>query len=369
MGTRIALLLPNLGGGGAQRVIVNLAGGFARRGLGTDVVAVRAAGPLLADLPPRARLIDLGSRSTFAALPRLIRYIRRERPAAMLSTMSHCNVVALLARRLSRPGMRLVVREATTLDWSRRRPLPVNERAVRVLMERLYPGADLVVANSHGTAADLVGSGIVPGDRVRVIHNPVVCDEIFEKQREAAPHRWLQGGGIPVLIAVGRLHESKDHATAIRAFAAIRRDRAARLVILGEGPERGRLLELADELHVAEDLDLPGFTANPHAWLARASALVCSSRWEGFGNVLVEALAAGTPVISTDCPGGPGEILGGGRFGRLVPVGDHEALARSIVETLDDPPGRDLLVERAMDFTIDRISSLYLEALEPETPA
>lgn len=259
--------------------------------------------------------------------------------------------------------MRLAVREATTLDWTRRRPLPAGERAVHLLMKRLYPGADLIIANSSGTAADLARGGIAPAGLIRVIHNPVVSEGLFEMQRDVVPHRWLQGGDIPVLIAVGRLHEAKDHATAIRALAAVRRTRAARLLILGEGPERRRLAELAAGLGVGDSVDLPGFVANPHAWLSRSALLVSSSRWEGFGNVLVEALAAGTPVVSTDCPGGPREILDGGRFGRLVPVGDHEALARAVMETLDGPPPREIMIERAMAFSIGRIAPVYLEAL------
>lgn len=363
MSARIALFLPNLGGGGAQRVIVNLAGGLATRGHAVDVVAAGAAGPLRAEMPVAARLVDLGSRGALAALPGLVRYLSREHPDAMLSTMSHCNVTALLAKRLARSRVRLVVREANTMEWYRRRPLPIKERAVHALMKLLYPGAELIVANSRDTADDLVAGGIVGADRIRVIHNPVVREEVFAQQKEAPPHRWLQERQIPVVIAIGRLHAQKDFVTAIRAFASIRRRRELRMVILGEGSERDRLLRLAGELGVDKDVDLPGFTANPHAWLARAAALVCSSRWEGFGNVLVEAMAAGTPVVSTDCPGGPREILDGGRFGRLVPVGDHEALARAVAEVLDEPPDRELLVGRAMDFSVDRISSLYLDAL------
>ena len=363
MNDKTAFYIPNLGGGGAQRVIVNLATCFAEKGRDVDLVVAGASGPLLAEVPEGVRLIDLGAGGVFGSLPGLVSYMRRARPAAMLSTMSHCNAVAVLARIFSRSRMRLVLREANTLTFHRYRRPSARERAVYYLMMALYSRADMVVANSLDTASDLVTHGITDEDGVIVIHNPIVSPSLFEKQSEAAGHPWFDDPDVPVVIGVGRLHPQKDYETMIRAFGRVREKRPARLMILGKGSERERLLTLAGDLGLEDDVELPGYVPNPHAYIARASVLALSSRWEGFGNVLVEALAAGTPVVSTKCPGGPVEILDHGMFGKLVPVGDAEKFAEAVSETLDGPVDREALIERAKDFSIDTISSQYMEIL------
>jgi glycosyltransferase involved in cell wall biosynthesis len=344
--------------------MINLARGFVERGHDVDLVVARADGPLLADVPEEARLVDLRSRGVLSSLPRLIRYIRRERPAVMLSTMSHCNVVAIIARSISRSRMRLIVREANTMTFHGYRRLSARERIVFYLMMMLYSKAETVVANSLDTASDLVSHGITDEDGVVVIHNPLVSPDLIARQDAAAEHPFLTGSGIPLVLGIGRLHAQKDFETMVRAFGIVRRDRPAHLIILGEGSERDMLQDVIKELGLEDCVDLPGFVANPHAFISRASVVALSSRWEGFGNVLVEALAAGTPVVSTDCPGGPAEILEHGAFGRLVPVGDTESLAGALLATLDDPPARDRLIERAGDFSIEAITARYMEVLD-----
>ena len=364
MNQKTAFYVPNLGGGGAQRVIINLTRGFAEQGHDVDLVVANAAGPLLDEVPEGVRFIDLGARGALSSLPRLVKYIRRERPAAMLSTMSHCNVVAIIARWFSRSDMRLIVREASTLTFHEYRTPSARERIVFYLMMLLYNKADLVVANSLDTAGDLATHGIADEDRVIVIHNPVVSADLFKKQNEAVEHPWVQDSIVPLVIGIGRLHAQKDYETMIRAFSIVLKDRAAHLLILGEGTEKEHLLDIVKKLGIEDFVEFPGFVSNPHAFISRASVLALSSRWEGFGNVLVEALAAGTPVVSTECPGGPSEILEYGRFGKLVPVGDAEAFAEAILSTLDDPPDRDTLIERSKDFSIDTIASRYMEILD-----
>ena len=185
----------------------------------------------------------------------------------------------------------------------------------------------------------------IPRERIKVIFNPsVVGTEVAEKAKAPLDHPWFEPGQPSVVVAVGRLQEQKDYATMIRAFAQVRKARPVRLLILGEGKERPMLEALIEELGLQEDVGLPGFVMNPYAYLARASLFVLSSRWEGLPTVLIEALCCGTPVVSMDCPSGPREILRGGEYGRLVPVGDAEALARAIEKTLDEerssPPAK-----------------------------
>jgi glycosyltransferase involved in cell wall biosynthesis len=230
---------------------------------------------------------------------------------------------------------------------------------------RTYPFADAVVAVSSELADDLSAVAGLPRGLIRTVYNPVVGPELPALAAEPAGHPWLRPGGPPVVLGAGRLVEQKDFPTLLRAFALVRRERPARLVILGEGPAGARegLAALAAGLGVAADLDLPGFVANPYAYMARAAAFALSSLHEGLPGVLIQALACGCPVVSTDCPSGPREILDGGRYGRLVPVGDHEALARAILACLDDPSGREERVARAAAFGLERAVDRYLELI------
>jgi glycosyltransferase involved in cell wall biosynthesis len=219
-------------------------------------------------------------------------------------------------------------------------------------------------------ADDLAAHFGIPRDRITVVHNPVVSGSLKEKAAAPVDHPWLASGAPPVVLSAGRLHPTKDYPTLIRSFARLRQVREARLLILGSGKNdeetarrRAELIELAAELGVSEDVDLPGFVPNPLPYMARAAVFVLSSLWEGFGNVLVEALACGCPVVSTDCPSGPAEILDHGRYGRLVPVGDDSAMAEAIAATLKSPPDRDVLRARGALFTVDRAVDAYLDLL------
>jgi glycosyltransferase involved in cell wall biosynthesis len=199
----------------------------------------------------------------------------------------------------------------------------------------------------------------------------VVTPELYRLAEEPLDHPWFAPGQPPVILGVGRLEPQKDFATLLRAFSTVHADRPCRLVILGEGGQRRELQALAAELGIAADLAMPGFVTNPYAYLRHASLFAFSSRWEGFGNALVEALAVGTPVVSTDCPDGPSEILEGGRFGPLVPVGDHAALADAMRLVLDGPPAPDQLRAAAQRYTQEVSATAYLEAmgLDPAGPA
>lgn len=361
---RVALLLPSLQGGGVRRMMVNLARGLTGEGLPVDMVLGQVTGSYLDQLPPQVRLVDLRSPRTSLALPALVRYLKRERPSALLSAMEHVNLLALAARRLARLPLRVVVgvHAVYSYEWrhfARRR----NRLLVPLLVRRLYPQADAVVAVSEGVAADLAAAAGLPRERISVIHNPVVTPELLRLIDEPAGHPWFAAGEPPVVLSAGRLTAEKDFPTLLRAFARLRRRLPARLLIVGEGTERPHLEALARELELQDDFALPGFTANPYRYMSRAAVFALSSKWEGFGNVLVEALAAGLPVVSTDCPGGPSEILGQGRYGRLLPPGDEEALAGALEETIKRPPPRELLRRRAMDFTLERIVPLYRKVL------
>jgi glycosyltransferase involved in cell wall biosynthesis len=229
-------------------------------------------------------------------------------------------------------------------------------------VKRFYPLADAVVACSKGVAEDLVQNMKVPRERVHVIYNPT-DPEIEAKAQEPVDHPWFKNSKIPVILCVARLAPEKDLPTLIRAFSIVRKERPAKLVILGEGSERAKLEALVKELGLEGDVWMPGFVDNPFKFMKRATVFALSSKFEGFGMVIAEALAVGTPVVSTDCPSGPAEILGGGKWGKLVPVGDYEKLAEAILETIENPPDREKLKERGRDFSLDRIGQQYLQLI------
>jgi glycosyltransferase involved in cell wall biosynthesis len=232
----------------------------------------------------------------------------------------------------------------------------------------VYPWADAVIAVSDGVAEQVASLTGMPRERITTIYNPVVTPELLWRSREPVDHPWLAPGQPPVVLGVGKLKIQKGFRTLIRAFARVRAARPARLVILGEGARRRTLEALVDELGLREDVALPGYVENPWAWMSRASVFALSSRWEGLPGALIEAMACGCPVVSTDCPSGPAEILEGGVYGPLVPVGDAGALARAILELLDAPPDPARLRARAAAFCVDPALERYLEVLLGAAP-
>jgi glycosyltransferase involved in cell wall biosynthesis len=293
---------------------------------------LRGEGVLLSRIPSNARLIDLDAASAYAGLPGLVRYLRRERPAVLLTTLELTSLIALLARWIAAVPTRLIIRIATTISQHKRSPL--KKKLERSLLSRMYPWADGIVAVSRGVAEDFASYTGISTDQVKVIYNPVITSQLLGEAREPVAHPFFQACQPPVVLGVGRLSEPKDFATLIRAFALTRQRSPARLVILGEGEERLQLEALIRTLGISEDADLPGFLENPFAYMNKAAVFVLSSRWEGLPNVLIQAIACGCPVVSTDCPSGPAEILDNGKYGRLVPVGDIEQMADAIGQVL-----------------------------------
>lgn len=360
---RITLFLPSVHGGGAERVMVNLARGFAERGYAVDLVLAKAEGPYLSEVPAGVRVVDLGASRVLLALPVLVRYLRQERPMAMLSTLNHANIVALWAKRLAGVSTRVVVREANTESISSTNASSLRGRFMPYLTRRFYPWADAVIAVSKGVAEDLIQNVGLPAGKVQVIYNPVITPDLLAKAEEPLEHPWFADGEPPVILGAGRLTKQKDFATLISAFSLLRSKRAARLVILGEGDERPKLEGQVRDLRLEQEVDLPGFVDNPFKYMKRAAVFVLSSRWEGLPNTLIQALALGTPVVSTDCPNGPAEILEGGKLGRIVPMGDIASLASAIIEQIDFPISKDSLDTVHTRFGLNEIVNEYLNVL------
>jgi glycosyltransferase involved in cell wall biosynthesis len=314
-------------------------------------------------VPEGVRVFDLKVSRVLKSLPGLVRYLKAERPDTLFSTLNQANLIAILARKLSGVDMRLVVREANAL-WKSVQHYPFLKRYLTpYLIGRLYPCADSVVAISNGVAKDLLALGTISRQRLHVIYNPVITNKMRDQYLEAGDHDWFIDEEVPVILSVGRLTKQKDFSTLIRAFKILRDRSKARLVILGEGEKRRTLEKLVRCLGLEEDVQMPGFFSNPLPYMAKASVFVSSSAWEGFGNVIVEALAAGTQVVATLCPGGPSEILADGKFGHLVPIGDSGLMAQAIAKALDFPFPRKVLVERGHEFSCEKAVEQYLGVL------
>jgi glycosyltransferase involved in cell wall biosynthesis len=342
--------------------MANLACSFAKRGLKVDLVLVRAKGAYLNQISSEVRIVDLKT-STPASLFPLIHYLRQERPTVLLSAMHFVNEVALLAKHLSGTSTRVVVSEHNHLSRYASSTGRRVERWTPLSAQLLYPWADQVIAVSQGVAKDLQQVTGLPPERIRVIYNPVVTPELGVKAQEPIEHPWFAPNEPPVILGVGRLVGQKDFSTLIRAFALVRRVRPVRLMILGENAgSRVTLNALIHELGLESEVEMPGFVSNPYSYLARASVFVLSSLWEGFGNVIVEALAVGTPVVSADCESGPAEILKHGEYGFLVPVRDPQAMATAILETISGRV-KEVTPGWLEQFEQEKVVDQYLEAL------
>ena len=397
----LAFLLPNLKGRGVQRVVTVLSAALLARGHRVDIVTCEARGELLEAVREGVRIVPLPASSRLAAaaaafradpggfrlllpfflgrklrisrtaphLPALAEYLRSERPATLFSADIHQNVEAVLARRLAGVPLRIVLSERN--HFSSGKPIKRwRARRLAPAMRRAYLEADAVTAVSAGVADDLAASLDIPRARIRVLHNPTIGPDFAERMAAPVDHPWFLDKPAPLVVGVGHLGYQKDFETLLRAFARARRRRPMRLAIVGGAKKPAPFLELAERLGVREEVALLGYRANPVAYVARADLFVLSSRYEGFPNVLLEALACGTPVVATDCPHGPREILDGGRYGRLVPVADEERLAEAMLETLDSPPDPAYLRSRAgvfgYDAAIDAYERILLGDPEPE---
>lgn len=365
---RVALYLPNLEGGGAERMMVALARGLAMRGTKVDLVLAKAYGPYLAEVPASVNIVDLDSRGVLASFPRLLRYLRATRPMATIGTLPYANLVLLWATRLAGTGTRVYIREASTPSMVRPAWSNVKQRLVEALAKVFYSRADGVIAVSHGVAEDLHRFMRVPRAKISTIYNPVVTPDLEELARGEPDHHWFRPGGPPVVLSVGRLGREKDFPTLIRGFAELRSERDARLLILGEGPERKRLEQLIADLGLSADVELPGFVANPFPYMARAAVYALSSEREGLPGSLIQAMACGCPVVSTDCPSGPREVLQDGRLGKLVAVGQPSALAGALGATLDAPTAAAELKARSLAFSQKQSLDAYSELLFSGNP-
>jgi glycosyltransferase involved in cell wall biosynthesis len=356
--TDLAVFLMDLDGGGAERVMLNLARGFADLGLKVDLVLVKAEGPYMSQLPDRVRVVKLESSRLIFSVAALAEYIKQERPKTLIAALEDTNLVAILAQKLARVPTQIVVTVHNHLTRDAQNATQLKRKLAPFLARCLYPWADRIVAVSEGVANNLRELGFPPA-KITYIYNPIVTPELREHSQKTIADRCFDSPHIPIILGVGRLEKQKDFPTLIRAFAIVRKQQLARLSILGEGSQKTELESLVAELSLQGDVTFSGFVANPYVYMKQASVVVLSSAWEGFGNILVEAMFVGTPVVSTNCKSGPTEILQDGEYGKIVDVGDSEAMATAIRETLNSDRDVEKLKARANEFSLEAALDCY----------
>lgn len=358
---RIAIFLRYLGGGGAETAMLNLAQSFSEHHLQVDLVLGKAWGNHLHKIPPNVHLVDLGASNSFSTLIALTRYLKKECPLGLISILHYANEIALWAKRLANVPTKVIISEQNTISQALQEQSQLKKRLIPFFIKNFYPWADGIVACSRGVAQDLAQIGQLKN--IRPINNPVISATLLAKAQEPLEHPWFQPGEPPVILGVGKLEPQKDFPTLIRAFAQVRRVQPARLVILGWGPARSQLEALVKELSIEKDVDLPGYVYNPYAYMARAKVFALSSAWEGLPTVLIEAMALGTPVVSTNCPSGASEILNNGQYGLLTSVGDAEALAEAFVNILSETSQPVVDSAWLNQFCLPTVTQQYCEVL------
>jgi glycosyltransferase involved in cell wall biosynthesis len=310
-----------------------------KRGFEVDLVLSKREGALDGGIPNGLRVVDLASSRMLKAVPRLISYLKQRQPRAIYATITHANLAAMSAARCAGISAPVVLRQSNT-------PLSETKDSWgRLIASRMIPlvysKASAIIAVSEGVRDELIELSPSLQPLTHVLPTPVLTSDIIDQSKQETPHPWLRDRSVPVVLSAGRFKPHKGMLNLIRAFKLVRQARPARLIILGDGPERARLEAEVAQLGLADDVAMPGFFPNPFVWMRRSSLFVLASHYEGLPNVLIQALGVGTPVVATDCPSGPAEILENGRFGALVPVNNDQRLAEAINKALSTAPSSD----------------------------
>ena len=351
---RAAFFLPDLRAGGAQHMVINMANEFAGRGHSVDLVLASAEGAFGPKIKSNVNTVVLGRGRVITTIPALRSYLKNKRPEIFLSALTHANLAAMIARTGLDIPTKFIVTERNFFSATNGNSGVASRFIMPLLKKIFYKKADKVVGISKGVTDDIVRVSGIPQDKAAWIHNPVVTPEM-----EAIVFPPKTANAVPVIITSGRLVEQKDHVTLLKAFAGLLQKRPAKLVMLGAGPLEGELKALAEALGISNSVDFKGYVESPWPHMAQADVFVISSRWEGFCNVIVEAMLAGLPVVSTDCPSGPAEILENGEYGTLVPVGDSDRLQAELLQMLESSADPARQRQRALAFSVGTICGQY----------
>lgn len=364
---KIAIVSPSLSGGGAQKIAVNLANHYSTLGFSVDLVLFRAEGEYLHQVSDAVNVVDLKLKvvrftfGLYAVIP-LRKYLKTQKPDAVLSVIRGANTNLGFAS-IGLKKIQIVFREANTMHDTLAKHWLI--RMVDLLIMRFsYKKADRIIANSEGTKSDLIKKRIVSKNKILVIPNPVLNNNYLEISKEPVNNNFINDRKTKTILSIGRLHRQKNYPLLIKAFKTVNNhNKDTRLIIIGQGDEKEALEKMIKELHLTEVVNIEGFKQNIYPYLRKADVFALSSSWEGFGNVIVEALAMGKPVVCTNCQGGPKYILDNGRYGKLVPVDSAELFAEAIIESLGEAVDAETLIARAKEFSVEKIAEDYLRVI------
>jgi len=364
MPIKLAFFLPNLNGGGAEKVFVTLANNLATQDYQVDFVLADAVGPNLTSLQNNINLFNLNKKHVIASYLLLGSYLKTNKPDVVFSALSNANLAIILSRLIFYPQCSVVITQHTNWSQVMANMPTIKERITYWISKILYPFATRIVAISDQIKNEIQQMPSVRRENIYKIYNPVVSDEIIVQSRQKLPHQWFQNKKVPVFLSVGRLSPEKDLETLILAFQSVHNKIPGKLIILGEGSERKALESLIQTLGLQEHVELPGFVSNPYAYMANSDVFVLSSLFEGLPTVLIEAMACGTTVVSTNCVSGPSEILQDGAFGSLVPIHDPAALANAMLYAAQHPANPKSLQARSEEFSVKKAVFEYKKLID-----
>jgi glycosyltransferase involved in cell wall biosynthesis len=365
MSYKIAIFIPSMEAGGAERVAISLTKGILHFGIKVDLVLVSAKGPLMEHIPAGVHVINLEADRTLGSLLRLRNYLKREKPDALISLLNHANVVAVIAGRLARFEGHIMLTEHNSIQFDLVHRKGLKSRIMLALMRYFYKYADSVVAVSNEILKEL--RTLFALKNAVCIYNPVDIPLIYTQNAGTISQDASGSDSIKTIVAIGRLSPQKNFSLLINSFKLISDSMHGKLYILGEGTERPFLEKIIDDLSLHDRVMLTGYVDNPFLWLNKADLFVLSSSWEGFALVIIEALAAGVTVVATDCHAGPAELLDHGKYGYLVPINNPEKMAEAILYALENPIDSELLRKRAEEFSIPKITEEYFKVIFGKT--
>jgi len=359
---KISIFLPNFGGGGAEKVMINLGKAFSAKGCSCEFVVADSAGPLkkLLDL----NVVNLKSGRIRYSIIALAKYLIEKKPDVLVAAHERANVCALIARQIARAKTKVVVTCHIDYSYTDRNNKSMNFKITKLLARHYYPKALRVVTVSEGAKQEIVKVLGLNPEFIKVIYNPVISNDLFLKSNEKIDDPWMNNSELPIIVAIGSLTQHKDHSTLISAFAEFRKKVESRLVILGEGPLRADLEQKIKALNIVDYVYMPGFVINPYAYLKKARCFALSSIWEALPTVLIEALALGVPIVSTYCAHGPTEILNNGEYGYLVPPQNVELMKNAMINAFANPrpgPTDDHMMKFGLNYSADRYLELFNE--------
>ncbi|MCY4732133.1 glycosyltransferase [Natronomonas gomsonensis] len=360
MSDLISLFIGRLNIGGAERVAVNLSKGLSNRNYDVEIILLKKEGELLDDIPSDVSITSLEvSRARLAFKP-LIKYLFNNRPETIISFMTQANIITAVSNKLAGSPATTILTEHTTLSKKH----SITTKRDRLLGKYTYRLSDHIVGVSNGVANDVAQWSNISEDGIETIYNPTIPESFLNKNYNMPDHPWFRDNNTSVILSAGRHVPQKEYSTLIKSFSRLVTDHNVRLILLGDGRLTDDYKNLVKSLGIEDYVLMPGFIKDPYDYMSHADVFVVSSKLEGLSLVIIEALGTGTPVVSTDCPHGPREILDNGKYGKLVPIGDDKEMATEIVNVLNSSTDPEFLKSRASDFTIEAIVKKYVELIE-----